>query len=265
MSVSLSSINRAALSAKEGYWWINGIALALSLLIAAMSFSAYADAGAPMNAWVCVTCQALAIALAILARRAMTAQMPLAGLAAGVGALGCAWWASHGLALAWSQSGDPANVWMVFFLTALEPALFLLAEHVREGRDAIRVAHERDAAEQAAELARIRERDGNWGPRLAATGGAALVVASPAAASVPAPPPVREPAYETPAIVSTNTGYADPKAHVFALTDANPHLSQVQIARIVGRPRSTVNKWLLDRARDSKRPALGRGVEIKAA
>lgn len=206
--IYLSSLNRAALGAKEGYWWINGIGFALSLLIAKMSFDAYEAAGAPDNAWVCVTCQALAIALAVLARRALTAQMPLEGLAAGAGALGCSWWASHGLALAWATGADPANEWMVFFLTGIEPAIFLLAEHVREGREALRTAHEKEEAETAAELARIRERNSaRWGPGLATASGVALG-ATPAAANASALAPIAAPEPERGAIVSTNTGYA---------------------------------------------------------
>ena len=243
-TVALSSLNRAALSAKEGYWWINGIALALSLLIAKMSFGAYAAIGAPDNAWVCVTCQGLAIALAILGRRALTAQMPLAGLCAGLGALGCAWWASHGLALAWAQGGDPANEWMVFFLTALEPALFLLAEHVREGREALRTAHEREEAETSAELARIRDRDSaRWGPRLVASGGAALGTL-PAAANASEVAPMVSSNPPQSAIVSTNTGYASAREHAIALKRNNPALTQEQIGHHVGAPRSTVGKWL---------------------
>ena len=38
---TLSSLNRAALSAKEGYWWINGVALLLSMVIASMSSNLY--------------------------------------------------------------------------------------------------------------------------------------------------------------------------------------------------------------------------------
>ena len=247
-SISLSSLNRAALSAKEGYWWINGIGLALSLLIAKMSFGAYDAAGHPDNAWVCVTCQALAIALAILARRALTGQMALEGLAAGAGALGCSWWASHGLALAWSQGGDPANEWMVFFLTGVEPAIFLLAEHVREGRQALRTAHERDEAETKAELELIRERDSaRWAPRLATSGGIAL-------AAAPASAPASEialplaPTSEQVAVVSTNTGFASAREHAIALKAGNQALTQEQIAAQVGRPRSTVGKWLRDAA-----------------
>lgn len=157
-SVSLSSINRAALSAKEGYWWINAAGLALSLLIAKMSFTAY---GADLidKAWVCITCQGLAIALAITARRALTAQMGFSAFVAGAGAAGCAWWASHGLALAWASGGDTANAWMVFFLTALEPGIFLLAEHVKEGREALRKAQEKADQEDAEALAVARAKD----------------------------------------------------------------------------------------------------------
>jgi hypothetical protein len=47
---------------------------------------------------------------------------------------------------------------MVIFLAALEPALFLLAEHVKEGREALRAAHEKAERETAEELAAIRAR-----------------------------------------------------------------------------------------------------------
>jgi hypothetical protein len=157
-SVDLSSINRAALSAKEGYWWINGIAVALSLVIASMSWTAYDVAGQPERALVCIVAQALAIALAILGRRALTGQMPFSAIAAGLLAGGCAWWASHGLALAWYDDAERNGEPMVIFLAALEPALFLLAEHVKEGREALRAAHEKSEREMAEELAAIRAR-----------------------------------------------------------------------------------------------------------
>lgn len=164
-SVELSSLPRAALAAKEGYWWINGIAVALSLVIATMSWSAYEAIGQPERALVCIVAQALAIALAILGRRALTGQMPVSALAAALLAGGCAWWASHGLALAWyddaGRNGEP----MVIFLAALEPALFLLAEHVKEGREALRAAHEKNERELAEELAAIRGRSANAEPK----------------------------------------------------------------------------------------------------
>lgn len=164
-TVDLSSINRAAMSAKEGYWWINGIAVALSLVIASMSWSAYDDIGQPERALVCIVAQALAIALAILGRRALTGQMPVSAIAAGVLAGGCAWWASHGLALAWYDDAERNGEPMVIFLAALEPALFLLAEHVKEGREALRAAHEKNERELADELAEIRRRSANAEPK----------------------------------------------------------------------------------------------------
>lgn len=234
------------MSAKESYWWINAIALALSVLIAKMSISAYEAAGALDNAWICVTCQAIAIVCAVMARRALTGQMPVSGVVCIAAALGAAWWASHGLGLAWEAGGDRANEWMVFFLTALEPSLFLLAEHIREGREALRAAHAKDEEETAAELARIRSQDSaRWGPRLATAGGVALA-ASPAAANVGdvALPPALS--AEPTAIVSTNTGYATKHAHALALARSNPALTQEQIGAQIGAPRSTVGKWLRD-------------------
>jgi hypothetical protein len=165
MSVSLSSLPRAALAAKEGYWWINGIAVALSGVIASMSWSAYGEIDQPERALVCIVAQALAIALAILGRRALTGQMPLSAALAAALAGGCAWWASHGLALAWygdaGRNGEP----MVIFMAALEPALFLLAEHVKEGRETLRAAHEKQERELAEELAAIRARSANAEPK----------------------------------------------------------------------------------------------------
>ena len=164
-TVDLSSINRAAMSAKEGYWWINGIAVALSLVIASMSWSAYDDIGQPERALVCIVAQALAIALAILGRRALTGQMPFSAIAAAILAGGCAWWASHGLALAWYDDAERNGEPMVIFMAALEPALFLLAEHVKEGREALRAAHEKNERELAEELADIRRRSANAEPK----------------------------------------------------------------------------------------------------
>lgn len=155
----LSSLSRAALSTKEGYLWINAIAVVLSIVIAAMSWEAYGQVGELDHAMVCIVSQALAIALAILSRRAITAQMPLAAFAAFALACGCAWWSSHGLALAWYDDADLNGEPMVIFMAALEPALFLLAEHIKEGREVLRVAHAKAEAEEAEALARARARD----------------------------------------------------------------------------------------------------------
>jgi hypothetical protein len=157
-SASLSDLPRAALSAKEGYWWINGIALALSAVVANMSWSAYSAIGASDRALVCIITQGVAVAAAILSRRASTGQMGFAALACLALAGGCAWWSSHGLALAWYGNADRNGEPMVIFMAALEPALFLLAEHIKEGREALRAAHEKAERETAEELAAIRAR-----------------------------------------------------------------------------------------------------------
>jgi len=180
--VSLSELPRAALAAREGYWWINGIAIALSLVIARMSWVAYAALGQQDRALVCIVSQALAIALAILARRALTGEMPLAAVGAGGLAIGCAWWASHGLALAWYGDQNANSQPMVVFMAALEPALFLLAEHVREGRDPLRVAHAKAEADEAAELEAIRARQARRDAEEAARRGATEAPAAPAVA-----------------------------------------------------------------------------------
>lgn len=135
----------------ESYWWINGVGLWLSAVIAAHSIHAYWAAGMTMFAFLCVSAQLTAIACAILARRAMTADMPAAGAVAALAAMGCAYWAAKGLAFAWDQSGQPVFTPAVWFICALEPGLFLLAEHVRAGR----IERARQAAERLAEEAAI--------------------------------------------------------------------------------------------------------------
>lgn len=168
----------------EAYWWINAIAIGLSLVIAAMSVGAYTQIGAPQMALVCVICQALAIACAILGRRALTADMPYAGGLSIIAALGCAWWASKGLALAWSANGPAAEPVMVFFLAALEPGLFLLAEHVRDHRSA-----RARAAEEAAKAAQADDTHRRELERLAAEARAAAMASEVASRPVHQPQP----------------------------------------------------------------------------
>lgn len=246
MSVSLSSLNRAALAAREMYWWINGIAVVLSLMIAKMSWGAYAAAKAPDKALICITCQLLAIAAAVLARRAFTGQMPVMGFISAAGALGCAWWASHGLALAWATGGDTANSWMVFFLAAFEPLLFLVAEQIREGRQALRAAQAKADAETEEELKRIRERDAaHMGVRLATMGGVALTVATPGAHGATIPPVIAQPSAhltDRAPIVSENTGHPTARAHVEALM-AQGITKRVELHRRTGVPLSTISRW----------------------
>lgn len=168
----------------EAYWWINAIAIGLSLVIAGMSIGAYNAIGAPQMALVCVICQGLAIACAILGRRALTAEMPVAGALSIAAALGCAWWASKGLALAWAQGGPAAEPWMVLFLAALEPGLFLLAEHVRDHRSA-----RARAAEEAAQASAQDDQHRRELERLAAEARAAAAAAETASRPVHLPQP----------------------------------------------------------------------------
>ncbi len=193
---TLSSLSRAGLATKEGYLWINAIAIVLSLVIAVMSWNAYDQQGQADHAMVCIVSQALAIALAILARRAITAQMPLAAAAAFALACGCAWWSSHGLALAWYEDAERNGELMVLFMAALEPGLFLLAEHISEGREVLRAAHAKAEAEEAEALKRAQERDA-----LAAAERLARLAPTPSAAP-PAPA----------SNIATLAGRARPKA-----------------------------------------------------
>lgn len=51
---------------------------------------------------------------------------------------------------------------------------------------------------------------------------------------------------EPPAAVNTYTGYADQRAHALALWQSGQR-NVSAIARTVGRPRTTVHKWLAHR------------------
>lgn len=251
MSASLSSLPRAALSAKEGYWWINTIALALSAVVASMSWTAYDMAGQPERAAVCIVAQALAIALAILGRRAFTGQMPLSGLAALLLAAGCAWWASHGLALAWYADADRNSEPMVIFMAGLEPALFLLAEHIREGRETLRAAHEKAERELAEELAAIRNRpparapfqpsvvDGGKIGQAAATAGALAAVATGQAQAQPAGLPPLQPS-QIEAVSHSAHVWASPTAHAEHLLKSG--VSQREVSRQTGLTRYRVGQ-----------------------
>lgn len=239
-AITLDTIPRAVMGAKEGYWWINALAIGLTFVIAYMSVSAYAASGTPEKALVCVICQLIAIASAIIARRAITAGMPLAASVGGAFALGCAFWASHGLALAWDRGGDAQNGYMVFFLTALEPALFLLVEHVREGRSALRNAHEAERKRSDEDRSRALRQAEAWA-LTAAAAPVALSAGSPlvAAQATPHAPPMRE---RSP-IIETNTGFPDARAHALALYQAGED-NAAEIARATGVPASTARRWV---------------------
>ena len=245
MSVALSDLNRAALGGREQYGFVHWAAGCYVLVIGGYSVAAYIDAGEGFRAAMCAGAQLLAIVCAVLARRALTGQMALSALLCAIGALGCAWWAAQGLQHAWESNGSEINGYMVVFLAALEPGLFVLAEHIKEGREALRTAHMKAEQEQAEELARIRAREQRQRPVLATSGGMALAALPTGAnaselALVPAQPS------ERPAIVSTNPGYASPREHAVALKMADPKLTQERAHQLTGAPRSTIGKWWRD-------------------
>lgn len=239
MSVALSDLNRAALGGRERYGFVHWAAGCYVVVIGGYSVAAYIDAGEGFRAAMCAGAQLLAIVCAVLARRALTGQMIVSALLCATGALGCAWWAAQGLQHAWESNGSEINMPMVVFLAALEPGLFVLAEHIKEGRDALRTAHEKAEREEAEELARIRSRER---PYLAVSGGVALA-ALPAGASAaelalsPTHPGDRA------AIVSTNTGHASARDYAIALKQADPLLTQERASLITGAPRSTIGNW----------------------
>lgn len=247
MSIALSDLNRAALSGREQYGFVHWAAGCYVCVIGGYSVAAYLAEGEGFRAAMCAGAQLLAIVSAILARRALTGQMPVSAIFGAGFALGCAWWSAQGLQHAWESNGsDVVNMPMVVFLAALEPGLFLLAEHIKEGREALREAHEREEREQAEELRRIRAREEarerQPRPVLATSGGVALA-ALPAGANAGELALPSAPASERPAIVSTNTGYASAREHALALKRANPALTEEQARAATGAPRSTIGKW----------------------
>ncbi|MGE0533124.1 MAG: hypothetical protein AB7P35_17585 [Hyphomonadaceae bacterium] len=235
-------MNRAALTKPESYGWVHALAGAYVVVVGGFAVAAWLDQGEAFRAVMCAGAQVLAIVCAILARRAFTGQMPLVGWAMVSFTLGCAYWSALGIDHAWSANGAQANWVMVGFLAALEPLLFLAAEHIKEGREALREQFKRDEAETHAAIEAARTRDQRWAPRLATVGGAAIasqpMVASGAElVGAASQPPSR------PAIVSTNPGYADQHAHALAIKVADPHLTEAAAAQIVGRSKSTIGAW----------------------
>lgn len=192
---------------QETYWPIHLAAFLYMMLIGGFSVAAWIDNGEPFRAAMCAGAQVLAVVCAILARRAFTADMKLSGSVSIVFAGGCAYWAAQGLRHAWESNGATIDTAAVVFLAALEPGLFLLAEHIEQTRRDKKAVADRELCEEAETLKRIRDRQdaeerkrlGLDNPvatfpqsrrpsvaRVAATGGATLMAGtSPAHAMVP--------------------------------------------------------------------------------
>lgn len=234
--------NRAALTKPESYGWVHWLAGAYVVVVGAFAVVAWLDQNEAFRAVMCAGAQVLAIVCAILARRAYTGQMPWVGSAMVIFTLGCAYWSALGIEHAWTANGAEANPLMIGFLAALEPLLFLAAEHIKEGRDALREQFKRDEAETRAALEVARARDQHWAPRLATAGGVAIA-ATPMAASGSELVAVHDPLVERPAIVSIDVGYNDQHAHALAIKRADPRLSEARAAQIVGAPKSTIGAW----------------------
>lgn len=158
-SVDLSRLNRAALAAKEGYGWIHILALTYCVVIGAFSVGAWLNDEQPFRAAVCAGAQTLSVIMALLGRRAFTGQMFWEGVACVAIAFGFSTWAAAGLEHAWSANGAAIEQWQVWFLTGTEPAIFLLIEHIKEGRETLRAAQEQADRETAEALATARAKD----------------------------------------------------------------------------------------------------------
>lgn len=248
-ATKLSDLNRAALGGEERYWWIHGAAGAYCLLMCYFSVASWVTEQQYFHAGTCAGAQALAVVTAILARRAFTGQMPWMGTLLLVATGGCAWWASLGLQHAWEISGSSIESGPVFFLAALEPGLFLAAEHIQEGRETLRKHAAAStplpvtAPPPSAPVPRLPPKRVPLHLVPAAGGVAQSMIPGAALAHDIALPPAPAP-QERPAIVSMDTGYPTAKEHAYALKDRHPDWSQERIAKEVGAARPTVGKWL---------------------
>jgi len=235
--------NRAALTKPESYGWVHCLAGAYVVVVGGFAVVAWLDQGEAFRAVMCAGAQVLAIVCAILARRSFTGEMPWMGWAMVAFTLGCAYWSALGIEHAWTANGAEASWLMIAFLAALEPLLFLAAEHIKEGREALREQFKRDEAETKAALGAAQARDQQWAPRLATAGGVVVATTTPAQAAAHELVVSPTPLVDRPAIVSTNPGYADQHAHALAIKRADPRLSEARGAQIVGVPKSTVGAW----------------------
>lgn len=260
--IKLSNLNRAALGGQERYEPIHWAAFAYMALIALFSANAWVVSGEPFRAALCIGAQILSIVCAVLARRALTGEMPILGGVFLICTVGCSVWAGEGLRHAWEANGAESNPLMITFLMSLEPGIFVAAEHIKEGRAAIRTNHDMSAREQAEELARIRakqdvdderrrhERDRpTVMERVAAGAGVGVGVLAPGAAHADMLPVMTHvaPTHERAVIVSSYVGHRNARAHLEALmasgVTARVEL-QAQIATVGQNiPISTVSRW----------------------
>jgi len=244
-------LSRAALTERESYGWIHALAGAYVIVVGAFAVAAWVGDGEGFRAVLCAGAQVLAIACAILARRSFTGEMPWMGALMVAFTLGCAYWSALGIRHAWEANGQAANDLMVGFLAALEPLLFLAAEHIKEGREALRERAKRDEEETRAALEAARQRDaarqpfrpevveGGRAAQVAALVGAvALGNAGEAAQAAPMSPPELPPKPQSVAHSQRTWAHADEHAaHLLA-----QGVSQRQVAATTGLSRWQVRR-----------------------
>lgn len=156
--MNLSDLSRAALAERERYGWMHLTAFAYCVVIGAFSAGAWMQQGEYLRSAICGGAQVLSVIMALACRRGITGQMPWAAMGCGAIAFGFSTWAAAGLTHAWTANGMAIQTWQVYFLTASEPAIFLLIEHIKEGRETLRAAHAKRQADEEEELRRIRQR-----------------------------------------------------------------------------------------------------------
>lgn len=218
----------------EQYWYIHSIAAAYTAAMACFSASAWLGEGSAFQAAACVGAQLIAVACALLCRRALTARMWLSAIASAVFATGCAYWAALGLQHAWEANSAPVGLPMIIFLAALEPALFLLAEHIKQGREAVRTANPPNST-RLASLALGAAVASALSPAWAHSGANATAIHS------------QQP------MIERRQAFDGAREKAIALAKANPSWTQERIALHAGAKRSTVGKWLRDAQTMSER------------
>jgi len=239
----ISPPSSARIGETESYGWIIGCGFVLTLVIAGYSVTTYLDQGEPFRAALCFVSQLMAIACAVMARRAFLTSLPIMGWAFAVAALGCAYWSAQGLQNAWIATGAEANVAAVWFIAALEPGLFLGIEHVRDRRLVSQIAT--SASVSPAVAAPVAVEPINPGP-------------APRVATPSKHPPLRR-SQERAAIIGEPVAGGSARERAIAIRSADPGISIPAIAKRVGYSRSQVWRWIKDAS------ATGEGEEIARA
>jgi len=208
------------------YRWIHLFGAGYCALIGIGSFAAYLADGLWLRAIICVGMQGFSIAFMLMCIHNTRNQAPVAAVASFVMGIACGSVAAIGIQHAWVQDGDHLAYVLAWLIAAVEPILFVMADHseaVQRDGAKRRAAAAREEEQQAhldhqRQQLRLMKEFGEHGLRVVAGGS---VIASGQALATPIEAPVQAPASATRApMASTYTGYERPHDHVRALYEA---------------------------------------------